>query len=80
METLLSEETLLSDPVLWATCLFLVVGGVAGVAIVVVSLWGRPGGRLPPAAARATNQSIFTMAVVAYVGAYLLGVLVAGID
>jgi hypothetical protein len=69
-------ETLVSDAVIWATYLLIIVGGVALVSVVVVSLLGRPGGRLSPAEARATSRRIVTVAVVVYVTAFFGGMIV----
>jgi hypothetical protein len=69
-------ETMVSDALIWATYLLIVVGGVAAVSIAVVSVLGRPGGRFTPAAARATNRRILRIAVIVYVAAFIGGAIV----
>ena len=66
----------MSDAVIWATILFLVVGGVALVSIAAVAVLGRPGGRFSPDAARATIRRIIRIAVVVYVAAFVGGLIV----
>jgi hypothetical protein len=69
-------QTLVSDSVIWATILLIVVGGAAVVSIAVVSVLGRPGGRFSPQAARATRMRIVKVALVVYVAAFLGGLII----
>jgi hypothetical protein len=69
-------QTLISDAAIWATILLVVVGAAAGVSIAVVTVLGRPGGRISPAAARATNLRIVRIAVVVYIAAFVGGMIV----
>jgi hypothetical protein len=69
-------QTLVSDAVIWATILLVVVGATAGVSIAVVAVLGRPGGRLSPRDARAITLRIVRLAVVAFVAAFFGGLIV----
>jgi hypothetical protein len=66
-------ETLVSDAVIWATYLLIIIGGVAGVSVVVVWLLARPGGRWSPAEARAINGRIVRVAVLVFLVAFFGG-------
>ena len=72
----MTVQTLVSDAVIWAVILLVVIGIAAGVSVAVVSVMGRPGGRFSPAAARATNLRILRIAVVIYVAAFFGGMIV----
>ena len=74
----MTVESLVSDAVIWATLLLLVVGGAALVMVAVVAVMGRPGGRLSLEEARATIRRIVAVAVVVY-GAAFLGGLIVGL-
>jgi hypothetical protein len=69
-------QTLVSDAVIWATILLVVVGATAGVSIAAVAMMGRPGGRLTPEAARATMRRILGLAAIAYGAAFVSGLIV----
>ena len=72
----MTVQSLVSDALIWATILLLIVGIAAGVSIAVVSVLGRPGGRFSPAAAQATNLRILRIAIVVYVAAFIGGMIV----
>jgi hypothetical protein len=69
-------QTLVSDSVIWAAILLIVVGGAALVSLAVVSVMSRPGGRFSPEAAQATRLRIVKLALVIYVAAFIGGLIV----
>ena len=72
----MTVQTLISDAIIWATILLVVVGGASGIGVAVISVLARPGGRLSPEAARAAIRRIFGIAAVVYVGTFFGGLIV----
>ena len=69
-------QPLVSDAVIWATYLLIVIGVVTVVSVAVVALMARPGGRWSPGEARALYRRIVTIAVVVFVAAFFGGLIV----
>jgi hypothetical protein len=69
-------ETMVSDAVIWATYLLIVIGGAALVTSVVVWVLGQSGQRFTPATARVAIRRIVGIALVAFAVVFVAGAIV----
>jgi hypothetical protein len=69
-------ETMVSDAVIWATYLLIVIGGAALVISVVIWILGQSGQRFTPATARAAIRQVVGVAILAFAIVFVAGAIV----